>query len=68
MKTWDIALSPQANKPGQMIVRMPTELARALINQGYNRATVTLTDDGILLTPYQRVRDPGPLELPNWSD
>ena len=55
MKTWDVAVSHKAN--GQAMVGLPSSVGRSLAKLGLNRATLELTEDGILLRPYAGEND-----------
>jgi hypothetical protein len=72
-QSWDTALSRRSQNPGgrQWLVQMvfPADLSRSLLKAGYNRARLTVTEEGILLLPYrgegqQRLAQ---ADLPEWS-
>jgi hypothetical protein len=75
--TWDIALSyaptggNSVNPSNFARLGLPVALSRPLIERGYNRAKVTITADGILLTPYHREGSSSPpaspIDLPDWD-
>jgi len=48
--TWDVRLTKGTRD--MLRVNLPSELSRAMINQGYNRVAIMVGDAGILLKPY----------------
>ena len=64
---WDVALSGKA--VGNVIVSIPTAIGRPLIERGYKRARLTVTEDGILLAPYKGGKAPAStaVDLPEWG-
>lgn len=69
---FDIALTNHSTIKGRVGLTMPAAIGRALIAKGYNRATVTLTDEGILLRPYVaekngRAGRQSDVALPEWD-
>jgi hypothetical protein len=65
---YDIALT---GAPAFVQCRFPSVLARALAERGYNRATLTVTEEGLLLKPYRSdsptASTPTIAELPEWG-
>lgn len=59
----------QTRAGGQSVkVNLPLALARALASEGYDRAEVFVTDEGILLKPYlsDDITGRKTLNLPAW--
>lgn len=65
---WDKALTPHPS--GTMYVGLPSAVGRALREQGFDRTSVEVTDEGILLRPYKSggVKGAGAVVLPAWAD
>lgn len=53
VQKWDVSLSRISKDSGTIQVALPAIVARALLEKGYNRAEVTVTEDGILIMPYK---------------
>ena len=67
----DIKLTWKTNGTGtsHYSLTIPVELSRPMHERGYNRARISITDDGILLTPYV-APDNGVVavtDLPDWG-
>ncbi len=63
----DVALTIRPT--GQTIVTLPITIGRALVERGYNRCRIEITDDGILLHPYvsnETAKEPK-ATLPEWE-
>jgi hypothetical protein len=69
-KEWDVSLIGK-NQQGTIAVAFPMVVSRALTSAGYNRAVVTVTDDGILVRPYVSSRKSSrrgeEVQLPDWN-
>lgn len=48
--TWDIALTKAPN--GRIVISIPAALSGAMNERGLSRATLSVTDDGLLVVPY----------------
>ena len=66
---WDIALGPVKGR-ASLLMNLPSPISRVLVARGQLRAKVTITEAGLLLTPYKS--DPetthgGTAVLPEWD-
>ena len=48
-KTWDVSM--RGNR-GTLQITVPIAVARALVAKGYDRAVLSLTEEGLLYKPY----------------
>lgn len=66
-RAWDVALN--ARKEGNVQVVIPAAIGQTLIERGYNRARLTVTEEGILLVPYKGGKAPAltAVDLPEWG-
>ena len=71
MDEFDVAISQRTNgKAPQAFVLFPMGLSRPLLDRGYNRAVIRVTDEGLLVVPYtaERAGRGGVAELPeSWQ-
>ena len=68
---WDTKLGNTLGKKPMARVIFPSAISTVLIDRGYDRVTITVTEDGLLLKPYKCVDDSltdrlHPAELPEW--
>lgn len=53
--SWDVALTPHRTTSAKyetLNLRLPSALSRAMKDEGFNRAKIEVTRDGILVRPY----------------
>jgi hypothetical protein len=69
MEEYDTSLVFQA---GYIAMRFPAPLSRSLAARQYNRARITITNDGLIVRPYRDKNRHGATvdvaELPDWKD
>lgn len=69
-RTFDAALSRNGNSQNSMQLSIPGVLGASLIERGYNRATIEVTAEGLLVKPYHsetKTRTAEKIELPDWD-
>lgn len=62
---WDVGLRV-ANRSGTMEVTIPKPVARSLVERGYTRARITVTEEGILVAPYKGEPAVHKADIPDW--
>lgn len=67
-QVWDVALIKGSG--GRLILSFPLPLGRALLERGYNRTSVLVMEEGMLLQPYAKegaVSRKAEVDLPGWE-
>jgi hypothetical protein len=66
---YDIALTKvKTNNSHRLVASLPVRVSLAMLERGYNRATLEITEDGILFRPYKSERGSSHALLPDWDD
>lgn len=72
LSEWDVAITRTSPRGNTMQIAIPAAVGRSLLERGFNRATLTLTEEGILLVPFrsESVHSGygGKVDLPGWAD
>ena len=68
MNEWDVSLKPAGGTGGRIHIWVPMAVSRALVDAGFNRATLRVTPAGLLLIPYKSDNKKAQVELPKeWT-
>ena len=66
-RTFDVALGYWKQRGGTAPTArfgFPADISREMRKEGYNRVSITIVDEGFLVTPYV---DDGAPKLPDWK-